>query len=59
MSPRLEKLVEMSRGYKMSREEKRDQRVSFAFGNAAIENPSITREMVEKMDREIHPEDYD
>ncbi len=58
MSPQLLKLIEMSRGYKMSREERRAQRVSFAFGNAAIENPNITREMVEKEDQKIHPEDY-
>jgi len=30
----------------MTDEERYAQRVSFAYGNVAIENPSVTREMV-------------
>jgi hypothetical protein len=31
-----------------------DQRVSFAYGNAALANPAITREMVEKEATKIY-----
>lgn len=32
----------------------REQRISFAYGNCAIENPNVTKEMVER----IHDEMY-
>lgn len=35
--------------------ELRAQRVSFAFGNVAIENPRITRELVEREAARIKP----
>lgn len=35
--------------------ELRAQRVSFAFGNVAIENPRITREVVEREAARIKP----
>lgn len=38
----------------MTPAELRAQRISFAYGNCSIENPSITREMVER----IHDEMY-
>jgi hypothetical protein len=33
------------------KEMRRLQRISFAYGNAAIDNPDITREMVEEQAR--------
>ena len=42
----------------MTREQKRDQRLSFVYGNLHIDNPRITREMVEEQDRKLNPEDY-
>lgn len=32
----------------MTEEERREQRISFAYGNVAFHNPAITREMVEQ-----------
>jgi len=42
----LEKLLEMSRRVKLSPTQKEEQRRSFAYGNANIENGRITKEMV-------------
>ena len=44
----LRELIEWARSYEMTPEERREQAISFAYGNAAIENPLITREMVEQ-----------
>jgi hypothetical protein len=44
----LKRLLEASRRRKMSPSEKEAQRRSFAYGNTALENPLITREMVDK-----------
>lgn len=57
--PVLNELLKKAKNHKMTPEEKRLQRISFAYGNASIENPKITRETVEDADRELHPEDYD
>lgn len=41
-------LIEECRGYKMTPEEQEKQRRSFAYGNTVIENPNITRELIDK-----------
>ena len=46
MVKELERLLEAARKAPMSPVEREAQRRSFAFGNTAIENPAITREMV-------------
>ena len=56
--PKLEELLKQAKNHKMTPEERRLQRISFAYGNAVIDNPNVTREMVEEIDRELHPEDY-
>jgi hypothetical protein len=48
MSEHLQKLIDASRGRRMSDAEKEAQRRSFAFGNANIENERVTREMVDR-----------
>lgn len=48
MTRSLDKLVAMARNARMSKPEIDEQRVSFAFGTAYIENENVTREMVEK-----------
>lgn len=46
--PALDALIEAARKRPpMTPAEIREQRISFAYGNAAMENPRITREMVE------------
>lgn len=46
MSPRLALLIEKARHYRMGPEERREQAISFAYGNARVENPRMTRELV-------------
>jgi hypothetical protein len=46
MGKKIEVLLESARKIRMSEPEKVEQRISFAFGNAKIENEDITREMV-------------
>ena len=56
MSKETLKLLEVARRYKYSAAEKEEHRRSFAFGNTKIENPRITRELIdreaEKLERE-------
>ena len=47
----LEKLLERARRLEMSPQQQAAQRRSFAFGNAAFENPRITREMIAEEDQ--------
>lgn len=46
--PELDALMEKARDHVMTPQERIEQSISFAYGNGAIENPNITREMVEK-----------
>jgi hypothetical protein len=46
MSEDLEELIEMSRRVNLSPTQKEEQRRSFAYGNANIENERVTREMI-------------
>jgi hypothetical protein len=44
----LEQLLRATRNAALSPEEKEKQRRSFAYGNIAIENPRVTREMIDQ-----------
>lgn len=46
-------LLEAARLAVLTEEEKEEQRRSFAFGNTSIENPRITREMIDRAADEI------
>lgn len=48
MPTRLQQLLDKARKKDLTPEEKEEQRRSFAYGNTKIENPRITREMVNK-----------
>jgi hypothetical protein len=48
MPTRLQQLLDEARNRVMTPEEKEEQRRSFAYGNTKIENPRITREMVDE-----------
>ena len=48
MDKSLEELIEAARGIVMSPEEQEEQRRSFAYGNAKIENDLITRSMIDE-----------
>lgn len=45
--PELLALLERAKGYQMTPDEIRAQRISFVYGNVALDNPTITREQVE------------
>jgi hypothetical protein len=59
--PELEALLRQAaaRG-PMTPAELREQRISWAYGNCGIENPNITRDMVERVHDEIYgkPQDH-
>jgi hypothetical protein len=44
----LDRLIELARNVSMSASDNETQRRSFAYGNAAFENPRITKEMVDQ-----------
>jgi hypothetical protein len=53
--PDLEALLAKARSLPpMTAAQLREQRISFAYGNLAIENPHITRDMVERAHDEIY-----
>ena len=49
----LDELIESTRGIIMSPEQLRAQRRSFAYGNTAIENPDVTRNIVARADADF------
>jgi hypothetical protein len=53
MSPELNRLIEIARGYRMSEEEKQEQKISFAYGNTRTENQDITWDTVKKAADEL------
>jgi Fic family protein len=48
MSEELDKLIAMAKNVKMTAEEQEEQRRSFAYGNARIENERITWDHIRK-----------
>ena len=48
MTKELQELLDAAKSFVVSPEQKEEQRRSFAFGNTNIENPLITREIVDK-----------
>jgi len=48
MSDELEKLLEAAKHRSLSTAEQEEQRRSFAFGNANIENERVTRETIDR-----------
>jgi hypothetical protein len=49
----LDDRIESTRGIIMSPEQLRAQRRSFAYGNTAIENPDVTRDIVARADADF------
>jgi hypothetical protein len=56
MSHKLTEQLEKARSRPVSIEERQAQRISFAYGNVAIENPLVTREMVIQAAAELDAE---
>ena len=59
MTEYLESLIEKARNIQMSEEQKREQRISFAYGNTHIENSDITMQMVADADAKVLREESD
>jgi hypothetical protein len=53
MSNELEKLLEAAKYRPLTASEKEEQRRSFAYGNANIENDRVTRETVDQQAEEL------
>jgi hypothetical protein len=51
--PSVSEMIELARAVRMTPEQEEQQRRSFVFGNVAIENPSITREFVDRVAEEM------
>jgi len=45
---KLQQLLDAAKNLEFTPEQKEEQRRSFAFGNANIENPRVTREIVDR-----------
>lgn len=48
MTDTLKALLEKAKTVRMTPEQKEEQRRSFAYGNTKIENPRITREIIDE-----------
>ncbi len=48
LAKQLELLLEAARKHELTDAEKEEQRRRFAYGNAKIENPRITRDMIDQ-----------
>jgi hypothetical protein len=48
MPQSLSQLIEMAKAVRVSDEQREEQRRSFVYGNTAIENPQISRDMVDR-----------
>lgn len=57
MPEELRILLERARSAQMTREEKEEQRRSFAYGNSKIENDRITRETIDREAESITKKD--
>jgi len=53
MADKLRELVEQARKLEMTKDQLRQQRRSFVYGNTNIENNLITRELVDEADRAV------
>ncbi len=53
MDEKMRNLLKAAEKIEMSDEEKEAQRRSFAYGNANLSNPNITREMIDKEAEEL------
>ena len=53
MSDDLKKLLELARHHPPSVVDQQKQRLSFAYGNANIENSDVTRATVERMAKKL------
>jgi len=56
MSTDLDELLELARHLPVSQEERQAQRLSFAYGNARLSDPRITRDSIKEAAEKIDAE---
>lgn len=56
MTNSLSRLVEMAKAVRCSDAQREEQRRSFVYGNTAIENEHITRDMVDRQAKDVKAE---
>ncbi|NJK88110.1 MAG: hypothetical protein HC923_01095 [Myxococcales bacterium] len=56
VSPELKALLDAARGHVMTPAERREQAISFAYGNLALHDPSVKREDIERAYNELYGE---
>lgn len=49
----LSKLIELAKGVHVSDAQRNEQRNSFVYGNTKIENPNVTRELVDEISHAV------
>lgn len=54
MGKELEKLIDAARRVRMTGEQQEEQRRSFAYGNAGLENDLITRRMIDEQAEKLN-----
>lgn len=54
VNPELAQLLKLAKTHVMTPEEKYEQRISWAYGNLAIEDESVTKEQVRKTAEELY-----
>jgi hypothetical protein len=54
MSDELERLLEATRNRPLTALEREEQRRSFAYGNANIENPRVTRQIIDEQAEKLN-----
>jgi len=57
MPKNLQTLLDRSRTARMTREQREEQRRSFAYGNSKIENERVTRKMIDEEANTLAAED--
>lgn len=52
-SPELQRLLNEARKHEVTEEELREQRISFAYGNLALRDPSVTKDDIRRAAQRI------
>ena len=53
MTDNLSRLIGMAKSVRMTESDREEQRRSFVYGNTAIENAAITRELVDEVAEQV------
>ena len=54
VSAELQRLLKKAKGHQMTKKERDEQRISFAYGNLSLHDSNVTRKDVEKTAKELY-----